>query len=190
MRKPVRFFAHGSVQVVEEDAESSQVSLTVVVPACVMQAVTPQLLDAGLVDEYSVREPLAVWVPTVADAGFKTSDPEVVSRANAKIRSAAVQAVQAFESVRDLLRFPGDALPLLPLGVYVSFRFRGSLDRLVARIPEMTGASGCAELKAALAAACASLLSSWGRVGPPAPEGSYPGSRRRRGLGPGRPSSS
>jgi hypothetical protein len=187
-----RFFSHGEVSVLEEDRASGQVVLSVVLPACVMQAVTPQLLGAGLIDSYELRRPLAAWVPTVEDSGFSTDDPTVCSSVNAGLHAAARASLEAFTAASSSLRFPADALPVLPLGTYVRFRMRCSVDALAVAVGAMQRAAGVAELKHAFARVVAALLVHWGRAGvspPPLPASA--GRRSSRG-GPGRgpPSSS
>ncbi len=184
------FLKHGEVSVLEEDRESGQAVMSVVLPACVMQAVTPCLLKAGSLDSYELRWPLAAWVPTVADAGFRSPDPTVCSEVNARVARVASDALRAFADVAPHLLFPGDVLPALPLGTYVRFRLRFSVDRLAPQIGLMGGEAGVAELKYALASEVAALLSRWGRTSedgaPPAEIG--PGRRRRRpGRGQGSP---
>jgi len=165
------FFTHGEVCVTEEDRESGQAVLSVVVPACVMQAVTPSLLGAGLIEGYEIRSPLAAWVPTVEDAGFRSRDPAVCSAVNAGVRAAAQAALEAFAAAKARLLFPADVLPVLPMGTYVRFRLRCSVDGLVRSLESMGGAAGVAELRHALARVLAALLAHWGRAGdaPPAP---------------------
>jgi hypothetical protein len=164
VRGPNRFFSHGEVSLVEEDPVAEQLSLQVVLPACVMQAVTPQLLGAGFIDCYEVREPLAAWIPTVSDAGFLSGDPSVCSSVNAGMRAAARASLEAFAAAGRSLRFPGDALPLLPMGTYVRFRLRCAAGDLAAQLPSMSGAAGVAELRYALASALAQALARWGRT--------------------------
>ncbi len=193
MREPGRFFTHGEVSVLGEDGVSGQVELSVVLPACLMQAVTPQLLAAGPINGYEIRKPLAVWVPTISDAGFSSPDPSVCSATNAAIVRASRESLQTFAAAEKVLAFPGDALPMLPMGTYVRFRIRCSADSLLAVLPGMSGVAGVAELRYAFASVLGPLLERWGRAGssPPAlPAGSYPGSRRRRGPGRAPPSSS
>lgn len=192
MRRPGRFFTHGEVSVLEEDRGSGQVILSVVLPACVMQAVTPQLLGAGLMEGYELRHPLAAWIPTISDAGFTTSDPAFVSAVNAEIARCAKSALDGYSLVARSLAFPGDALAMLPMGTYVRFRLRCSVDKMVQALPDMRPVAGVAELRFAFADVLGPLLERWGRAGeePPAlPGGSCPGSRRRRGPGRGPPSS-
>lgn len=183
-RPSSRFFTHGEVRVDDQDSSSGQLSVSVTVPACVMQAVTPQLLGAGYIDSYEVRRPLAVWVPTVSDVGFLSADPLVCTTVNARMRSAAAEAVRSFAEAERVLRFPGDALPLLPLGTYVTFRLRCTSDSLASSLAGMGGAAGVAELRASLASVLASVLAAWGRTGPeslpPAPPARL-GKRSRQG---------
>ncbi len=186
------FFTHGEVCVTEEDRESGQAVLSVVLPACVMQAVTPVLLGAGLLDSYELRSPLAAWVPTVEDAGFRSGDPAVCSAVNAGIRAAAQAALEAFGAARRELLFPADALPVLPMGTYVRFRLRCSVDALAASLPRMGGSAGVAELKHAFARVVSALLVHWGRAGDSPPPLPASAGRRssRQGPGQGPPSSS
>lgn len=131
-----------------------------------MQAVTPSLLGVGMIDDYEIRQPLAVWVPTVADEGFLSRDPRICTVANARVRAAASELLRVFSEVSSLLRFPGDMLSALPMGTYVRFRLRCHADILPRALSEMDGASGVAELRYALAAALASVLGRWRRAPP------------------------
>lgn len=187
-----RFFSHGEVSVIEEDRASGQVVLSVVLPACVMQAVTPQLLGAGLIDSYELRRPLAAWVPTIEDSGFSTDDPTVCSSVNAGLHAAARAALEAFTAAGASLLFPADALPVLPLGTYVRFRMRCSVDALVPAVRAMQRSAGVAELKHAFARVAAALLVHWGRAGDSPPELPELAGRRSSRRDPGRepPSSS
>ncbi len=187
-----RFFSHGEVSVLEEDRDSGQAVLSVVLPACVMQAVTPQLLGAGMLEAYELRKPLAAWIPTIEDLGFSSDDPAVCSSVNAGLHAAARASLEAFAAAGEFLRFPGDALPVLPLGVYVRFRIRCSVDSLTVAVASMQGSAGVAELKHAFARAVSVLLVQWGRAGAsPPPLPALAGRRSsRQGPGQGPPSSS
>jgi hypothetical protein len=191
VREVTPFLKHGEVSVLEEDRDSGQLIMSVVLPACVMQAVTPSLLGAGSIDSYELRWPLAAWVPTVADVGFRSQDTSVCSEINARVARAAVESLRAFADSVPHLLFPGDVLSVLPMGTYVRFRLRCYVDDLVPRVQAMGGEAGVAELKFALASEVAALLSRWGRTSedgrPPAAPGL--GRRRRRpGRGQGSPS--
>lgn len=187
-----RFFQHGEVSLLEDDQASGQAVLSVVLPACVMQAVTPQLLAAGLIDAYEVRRPLAAWVPTVDDSGFRSDDPSVCSSVNAGLRAAARASMEAYAAAEPSLRFPGDALPVLPLGVYVRFRLRCSVDALTVAVDGMQRTAGVAELRHAFARVISVLLVRWGRAGASPPPIPALAGRRSSRAGSGRapPSSS
>ncbi len=187
-----RFFSHGEVNLLEEDSASGQAVLSVVLPACVMQAVTPLLLRAGMLEAYEVRRPLAAWIPTIEDAGFSSPDPAVCSSINASILAASRASLEAFAAAEKSLRFPADAVPMLPLGTYVRFRLRCSVDALVPAVRDMGGAAGVAELRFAFARVLSSLLEKWGRAGdaPPALPASAGRRSSRADPGQGTPSSS
>lgn len=160
------FFEHGLVETLEDDERSGQLHLAVTLPACVMQAATPCLLGAGILDSYEVRSPLAVWIPTIGDAGFRDelSQGELPARVNAEVRRRVRELVELFVSTSSTLKFSGDLVPMLPMGVYVRFRMRCSADKLAPAVEAMGGAAGMAELKYALGSVLADALRKWGRV--------------------------
>ncbi len=163
-RAPGRFFSHGSVEILEDGGPSRQASVRVIVPACVMQAVTPVLLGGGAIDSYELRQPLAAWIPSVGDDGFREdaveADPGLPARANGAISAIAAATLEAFRDVAHHLKFPGDAIPVLPMGTYVSFRYRFRVDELAKVLEQMGGrqAAGVAELRYAMAECLAQLI--------------------------------
>lgn len=169
-RDPSRFFARGAVDLLADDPASRQIQLEVTAPACVVQAAMPQLLAAGLVDDFRVAQPLSVWVPTIAEAGFRPSDDrDLPARLNAEARAAASSVLQFFKRSSGALMFPGDLVPLLPMGTYVSFKLRCGADALAAAIQSMVPAAGVAELRFAAAHVLAAVLSRWGDASPALP---------------------
>jgi|WetSurMetagenome_2_1015567.scaffolds.fasta_scaffold660332_1 hypothetical protein len=168
--KPTRplgsFFIHGSVKVMSEDMTDRHIQFLIVMPACVMQAVTPLLLGAGLIDQYELRKPLSAWIPMIADEGFsQNSDPNFPTRINALMRQSVKETLDLFSLVSSHLKFPADALPVLPIGVYVQFKFRCNVDALGPLLENMGGAAGVAEFRFALASVLASVLARWDRPG-------------------------
>jgi hypothetical protein len=166
--KPTRplgsFFINGSVKVISEDVVDRNIQFSIVMPACVMQAVTPSLLGAGFIDQYELRKPLSAWIPTIAEEGFiPNSDPNFSTRANALIRQSVKETLDLFSSVSPHLKFPADMLPILPIGVYVQFKFRCNTDALGLALESMRGAAGVAEFRFALASVLASVLARWDR---------------------------
>lgn len=152
-----------------EDRSSRQAQFSVTAPACVLQAALPQLLSSGLIEGYEVARPLAAWVPTVADEGFAPGDPGVPARVNAAAREAARASLDLFRRSSGHMLFPGDLVPILPMGTYVTFRLRCRLDDLVPSLPAMVPAAGVAELRFALAAAAAAVYRRWGDPAPVRP---------------------
>lgn len=156
------FFTHGLVKVISEDITDRHVQFSIVMPACVMQAVTPLLLGAGFIDQYELRKPLSAWIPMVADEGFiPHSDPNFPTQANALIRQSVKETLDLFSSLSSHLKFPADVLPILPIGVYVQFKFRCNVDALGPLLENMGGAAGVAEFRFALASVLASVLARW-----------------------------
>jgi hypothetical protein len=168
--KPTRplgsFFINGSVKVISEDMTSRHIQFSITMPACVMQAVTPLLLGAGFIDQYELRKPLSAWIPSIAEEGFTSnSDPNFPTRVNALIHQSVKETLDLFSSVSSHLKFPADVLPILPIGIYVQFKFRCSVDALGPILENMGGAAGVAEFRFALASVLASVLARWDRPG-------------------------
>lgn len=162
-----RFFLHGSVATLERDRASRQLSLRVTVPACVMQSVTPVLLGSGLLDSYELHGPLSAWIPSVAEEGFADAaieaDPGVASRVNSALQECARQSLEVFRAAAEVLKFPGDAVPVLPMGTYVRFRYRCGADALGEALSKLVPMreAGIPELRFALASALAEALAEW-----------------------------
>ena len=161
---PLHFFSHGEVSIAGHDAKSRQAILLVCMPFCLMQAVTPALLGAGSVDEFSVMNPVSAWIPQLSDERFHPeyvgTDKRVSPRANRIILQKVREIMSTFGSLTPILRDSSDIVPMLPLGVYVQFRYRCGLDGLAEALIEMekTMVAGVPEFRYALAAALTRIL--------------------------------
>jgi len=166
-----RFFQHGSVQVQTADADSRKAAFQVSMPASVAQAVTPALMGAGVLDQYVLMNPLAAWVPSMGPdrmrPGVLVQDPEIADRVNLAVRQQVRTVLDLFRDLSLAMVDPSDLIPMLPLGVYVSFRFRCGVDSLVRALDELgrtDGVAGVAEFRFALSAALAEVLAGFGSV--------------------------
>ncbi len=162
---PFHFFSHGKVSIAGHDVESRQVILLICMPFCLMQTVTPALLGAGSVDGFSIMNPVSAWIPQLSDERFHPqyvgTDRRVSPRANRVVSQKVQDILGTFGSLTPTLKDPSDIIPMLPLGVYVQFRYRCRLDALAVALIEMekTIVAGVPEFRYALAAALAEILS-------------------------------
>lgn len=158
-RDETRFFEHGKVSVVWRDEEGTQVALLISVPNCLMQAVSPILLGAGTIDLFEVMNPISVWMPTLGPDRFR--DGGIRARAtNLEIRDSCLRVTAMFRDIGKNLVDQSDIIPMLPLGVYVTFRLRCFTSSLGEAILKLEGMPvvGVDELRCALEAARRDVL--------------------------------
>lgn len=163
MTDSARFFEHGVVTVEETDPRSRQAALSMTMPNCLFQAVTPSLLGGGLIDNFRLAEPLSVWLPQVTEGRLSfvgTQVDNAVARMNTIVRNQAEVVLQTFAQASNLLLSPADLIPMLPMGVYVSLRFRCRVDDIPKVLEGVQGTPvvGVAEFQWALATALAAVL--------------------------------
>jgi hypothetical protein len=160
----VRFFEHGEVLVASADPQTRQAALRICVPCCLMHAVAPLLLGAGLVDNYSVLNPVSVWCPVIPPERFKPEllekYPSMVQGAEKAVRQKLQELLELFGQMGKMLTYPEDAVPMLPIGTYVEFQYRCRIDDLPDAIigMESVPVAGVPELRYAMAAALAHVL--------------------------------
>jgi hypothetical protein len=165
-----RFFEFGEITIQAHDPRQKEAALDVCMPACLMQAVTPQLLGAGFIDKYSVRSPLATWLPKITAERFLPdlveAAPHIPIRVQEQMFQRAKSLLEMFVQLSKALIDPTDAVPLLPLGIYVTFQYRCRTDDLAKVLLglETMPISGIAEFRFALASVLARLLQEEGAV--------------------------
>jgi len=159
-----KFFEYGEVNFEERDFPSRQASIRICMPCCLFETVTPSLLGAGLIDQYRVREPLAVWVPKLSEERMSSHANQLLDnakeRVNMTLRASTENILNIFHTLSFLVANPSDLVPLLPLGTYITFRFRCNIDNMpkvlfnIQNIP----VDGIAEFQWALASVLACIL--------------------------------
>jgi len=166
-RKPeasddAKFFEYGHVLLLGNDFKTRQASLEVCMPNSLMQAVTPSLLGAGWVDQFRVRDPVAVWLPQLTPSRMNAAAsghdlPH--TRANMALKQWAEEVLQVFQKVAQFLVDPSDIVPFLPMGTYVQFRFRCRVDDIpkVLEGVDATPVVGVPEFQWALASVLAAV---------------------------------
>lgn len=127
-----KFFEYGEILLTESDFKTRQASISMCMPCCLFQAVTPSLLGGGLVDGLAVREPVAVWLPQLGpdriSPHIRAHVPDAEVRINSVLKSHVDELLKLFGGAAGVVADPADLVPYLPLGTYVRFRFRCRLD--------------------------------------------------------------
>ncbi len=165
-RDVVTFFEHGKISLEEHDFKTREAALRVCLPCYIFLSISPALLGAGLIDDFSIHHPIAVWLPQLTSDRFHPSVanevPLIAERTNAAIKATTEKALQNFQDLLQILPFPEDLIPSLPLGVYVQFSYRCSLDKMGAMLLNMgaTPGHGVGEVRFAFAEILASALAS------------------------------
>jgi hypothetical protein len=163
-----RFFEHGQVNFAARDFPSRTAALDVTMPCCLFQTVVPQLLAAGFIDHPSIHQPVSVWMPQV---GVERMNILGRSKAGADQVNGAVQSwlgqlLSIYEKLSVYLQDPSDIVPMLPLGVYVDFRWRVRVDDILKALEGMqklVHIAGVAEFQWALACVLQCVLEDYDR---------------------------
>jgi hypothetical protein len=151
-----QFFEHGQVKFAARDFPSGTAALDVTMPCCLFQAVVPQLLAAGLIDHPRIHQPVSVWMPQVAVQRMNVfgSSQSGADQVNVAVKSWLQQLLAIYEKLSTYLLDPSDIIPMLPLGVYVDFRWRVrvvDILKVMENIQGMVHIAGVAEFQWALA---------------------------------------
>lgn len=153
-----KFFEYGEVRLDTIDHVNRHAMLDICMPQNLFQVVTPALLGAGLIDDFRLRDPIAVWLPKIGKERLGPVANTVDSaeaRVNQLIRERVEETLRVFQGVGHLLLTPGDLVPMLPMGTYVTFKFRCKIDSILAvleHIQKYVMVLGIAEFQWALAA--------------------------------------
>jgi hypothetical protein len=151
-----RFFEHGQVNFAARDFPSRTAALDITMPCCLFQAVVPQLLAAGLIDHPRIHQPLSVWIPQVTTERMNLfgHTKAGADQVNVGIRALIQQVTTVFEKLAVYLMDPSDAIPMLPLGTYMDFRWRVRVDdvpKVLEGMQKQIHIAGVAEFQWALA---------------------------------------
>jgi hypothetical protein len=162
------FFEYGSVELGDIDRRTRQATAVVRMPFILMQSVTPALLGGGSVAGLALREPLAVWIPSLGPGRMNAFGAQVQSGhdlVNRALRDRAEEAMRLFGGLSHFLTDPADAIPVLPMGTYVTFTYRFRVDDVLRVIEAMEphgATAGVPEFQAALASVLHEALSLFG----------------------------
>jgi hypothetical protein len=157
-------FEYGSITITGHDKAERQVALKICIPCCIVQAILPIISDIGIINNYSVKNPIAIWMPTLAQDRFNATliqqHPTLHNIANNQIKKKLQEVLDLFIEVSKALNAPTDITSMLPLGIYVVFQFRTKIDNIAKILMGLdnVGLPGVEEFRFALAAALARIL--------------------------------
>src|SRR3990167_3478660 len=117
------FFEFGEVKLEEHDFITRQASIRICMPCCLFQAVTPSLLGAGLIDQFEIRYPIAVWIPQFSTdrlSHFAENSDDVVSQLNSTLKTCVQEVIATFQKCAHVMLNPSDLIPIFHLGVYIT----------------------------------------------------------------------
>jgi hypothetical protein len=128
------FFEYGKVHLEANDFQTRQASIRICMPCCLFQAVTPSLLGGGLIDEFKLLEPMAVWIPSFSEESLSSVADKIIdnplARVNMSLKTRAEEILQTFKICAHLVSNPSSLIPILPLGIYITLRFRCKVDNI------------------------------------------------------------
>lgn len=151
-----RFFEHGEVKLLATDRKKNTAMFKLCMPGCLFQAVTPSILGGGLVDNFRIRIPIAVWIPKLSDDRFNpdymSQIDDISQNSNFAIQNSVNSVLKVFTQISYFMLNPIDLIPMLPLGVYVECEYRMNMDKKnqVLSGIELTPNAGTVELKNAM----------------------------------------
>lgn len=157
-------FEYGSITIASYDKAERQVAFKICIPCCLMQRVLPAMSGIGIIDNYSVKNPIAVWMPTLASDRFNEvliqQHPKLHNEANNQIRKKLQETLDLFAEVSKTLNSPTDITSMLPLGTYIMFQFRAGVDDVAKILISLDNITlpGVEEFRFVLAAALARTL--------------------------------
>jgi hypothetical protein len=162
-RDETRFFEHGQVTFCTRDFPSGTAALDVTMPCCLFQAVVPQLLAAGYIDHPRIHQPLSVWLPQITQERMNLfgGTQSAADQVNIAVRAWVQQLLSIFEKLSVFTKDPSDIIPMLPLGIYVDFRWRCRIDgilKVMEGVQAQSHVAGVPEFQWALASVLQCVL--------------------------------
>ncbi len=151
------FFERGKVAFVLRDFPSRTAVLEITAPCCLFHALTPQLLGAGLIDHPSIAQPVQAWMPKLSPEQMNSVAKQVPNadvQANFAVEKWLENIMKVFEGVAQLVNDPSFLVPMLPLGIYVTWKWRCRIDdilKVLEGIQAQSHVAGVIEFQWALA---------------------------------------
>ena len=163
------FFEYGKIKLLSSDFQSRTASIEITMPCVLFQTVTPHLLGCGILDNFRIRDPIAIWLPKLSQERFTPTAQafsNISDRINVALREEVVKTAKLFIHLQDYLADPSDAIPMLPLGVYVKFIYRCRVDDILKLLEGIDGIKvvGVPEFQWALAGVLNQVLMDFDKV--------------------------
>jgi hypothetical protein len=159
-----KLFEHGSISIVGQDDEKREVALVICMPCCVLQAIFPTISGNSIINNYSIKNPVSIWVPTLSPDKFNSSvfsHRGFPQNINEKLRVTVQGALDTFLEIANFINNPVEILSILPLGTYVIFQLRLKIDDLAKILMDLENVElpGVPDFRYALASVLAKIVS-------------------------------
>lgn len=159
-----KFYGQGSIDVKSHDFVGRSANLFFTIPCVIFQSFTDCFIKHGVVKNLRIATPFAVWIPPVKRPRIKPefdSIPDAENQINSAIRMSVENTLATLNAVKGYLTNEDDIIPLLPLGTYINFDYKISVDNCINLMEDInnSGVSNTFELRIAIAEALNSVLS-------------------------------
>lgn len=165
-----RFFGHGRLDVTCADRCTRQVAINICMPCYTLQTCTPVLLGFGLMDRLTVHQPVTAWMLFPDADGYPShiieKSPDLPDLIRKSVESKIKDILDAYVHLTKVMEDPSLALMMLPLGVYVEFRYRCEMDDIASMLVGLAEikVAGVPEFQFAMAQTLAEILQDSGDV--------------------------
>lgn len=166
-----RFFRDGVVELLACDYQSRMGHISLTMPCCLFQTVTPHLLNHGTVSGFRLLEPTSVWLPIISEGALNvdaTRAKPISAGLNVALREEVSKILKLFENLKAVLLEPSDIIPILPLGIYIKCEWSVSVDSLAQVLVGINSinVAGIYEFQVALASIVQIILEEFETVRP------------------------
>jgi hypothetical protein len=123
------FLNEGEVKVLSVDKSNRQALLFFNVPLYLAQSALPALLYSGVIESFSLSNPISVFIPNFKDEDVVNK--LLTNKLNSKVSKSISDSISLYKQSLQVLKRPSDIISLLPVGVYVSFAYKCSIDAFI-----------------------------------------------------------
>lgn len=124
-------YEYGYVELVGSDIKTGLLAVRTCCPFILLQSITDVLVSSGNLSDIRIRDPLAIWIPKLGMARFKSevaSIPNVNEVVYTALREEALKLANLYVHLGTYVCDPTDLINLLPLGTYVTFDYNIHID--------------------------------------------------------------
>jgi hypothetical protein len=127
-------YEYGYVELVGSDIKTGLFATKTCCPFILLQSITDILVSSGNLSNIQIRNPIAIWIPKLGMARFKSSAasiPNVNEVVYTALREEALKLANLYVHLGQYVCDPTDLINLLPLGTYVTFDYSTHVDNLI-----------------------------------------------------------